>query len=93
MNNTKKISIVFSILILPFTVSIIIPLVILVLTYHRFFWHLDFTLILLPAIFGFISIMFGIYILVITIKLFHNIGKGTLAPWNPPKKLVVIGQY
>jgi len=93
MNNTKKISIVFSILILPFTVSVVIPLVILVLTYHKFFWHLDFPLILLPAIFGFISIMFGIYLLVITVKLFHIIGRGTLAPWNPPKNLVVIGPY
>ena len=93
MNNTKKISIVFSILILPFTVSIVIPLVLLVLTHQRFFWHLEFPIILLPAIFGFSSIMFGTYILVITIKLFHNIGKGTLAPWNPPKSLVVIGPY
>ena len=93
MNNTKKISIVFSILILPFTVSVVIPLVILVFTYYRFSWHLDFPLILLPAIFGFILIIFGIYLLIITIKLFHDIGKGTLAPWDPPKELVVIGPY
>ena len=93
MNNTKKISIVFSILILPFTVSVVIPLVILVFTYYRFSWYLDFPLILLPAIFGFILIIFGIYLLIITIKLFHDIGKGTLAPWNPPKELVFIGLY
>ena len=25
--------------------------------------------------------------------LFMNVGRGTLAPWAPPKKLVVIGRY
>jgi protein-S-isoprenylcysteine O-methyltransferase Ste14 len=33
------------------------------------------------------------YLFIITNKLFHAIAKGTLAPWNPPKKLVVIGPY
>ena len=28
-----------------------------------------------------------------TMTLFHRIGKGTAAPWNPPKKLVVVGPY
>lgn len=74
-------------------VIIIIPLVILVFTYNKFSWHLNFLLILLPIIFGSLLIIFGIYLLVITNKLFHTIGKGTLAPWNPPKKLVVIGPY
>ena len=31
--------------------------------------------------------------MVITNNLFHVIGKGTLAPWNPPKLLVIIGPY
>jgi protein-S-isoprenylcysteine O-methyltransferase Ste14 len=93
MDNVNKISSIISILVLPFTVSVVIPLVILIFTYNRFFWHLSFPLILLPVIFGFILIVPGIYLLIITIHLFHNIGKGTLAPWNPPKKLVVAGPY
>jgi protein-S-isoprenylcysteine O-methyltransferase Ste14 len=35
----------------------------------------------------------GLYLLVMTILLFRNIGKGTLAPWSPPQKLVVVGPY
>lgn len=92
MGNINKISIISSI-ILPFMVLIVIPLIILIFTYNRFSWHLDFPLIIIPIIFGFFLIIFGVYLLVITIRLFHNIGKGTLAPWNPPKKLIVIGPY
>jgi protein-S-isoprenylcysteine O-methyltransferase Ste14 len=93
MDNTKKISMVFSILILPFMVIVVIPLFILLFTVYRFSWKLDFPLILLPTIFGFILIIFGIYLLIITIKLFYDSGKGTLAPWDPPKNLVIIGPY
>ncbi|MCX6004525.1 MAG: isoprenylcysteine carboxylmethyltransferase family protein [Chloroflexi bacterium] len=35
----------------------------------------------------------GLYLLSYTIRLFINIGKGTLAPWTPTKKLVAIGPY
>jgi protein-S-isoprenylcysteine O-methyltransferase Ste14 len=28
-----------------------------------------------------------------TIRLFASVGNGTLAPWDPPKKLVVVGIY
>src|SRR4030065_2430602 len=93
MEITKKISGFFSIIILPFIVIIVIPLFILVFTYNKFSWHLNFPLILLPVIFGSLLIISGIYLLVITNNLFHVIGKGTLAPWNPPKLLVIIGPY
>ena len=42
---------------------------------------------------GVLLIMVGLSILVVTIKSFHTYGKGTLAPWNPPKKLVITGLY
>ena len=89
MDRIKKILCFFSIIILPFTVIIVIPLLILVFTYNKFSWHLNFPLILLPVIFGSVLIIVGIYLLVITNNLFHVIGKGTLAPWNPPKLLVI----
>jgi protein-S-isoprenylcysteine O-methyltransferase Ste14 len=31
--------------------------------------------------------------MVATIRLFMTVGKGTLAPWNPPQRLVVRGVY
>jgi len=93
MEIIKKISGFFSIIILPFTVIIIVPLLILVFTYDKFSWHLNYPLILLPVIFGASLIISGFYLLVITNNLFYIIGKGTLAPWNPPKKLVIAGPY
>jgi protein-S-isoprenylcysteine O-methyltransferase Ste14 len=35
----------------------------------------------------------GLFLMVRTISLFINVGHGTLAPWDPPKKLVVRGIY
>jgi protein-S-isoprenylcysteine O-methyltransferase Ste14 len=93
MDITKKISGFFSIIILPFIVIIVIPLFILLFTFNKFSWRLNLPLILLPVIFGSLLIISGIYLLVITNNLFHVIGKGTLAPWNPPKLLVIIGPY
>jgi len=93
MDRIKKIPCFFSIIILPFIVIIAVPLLVLLLTYSKFFWHLNYPLIFLPLIFGLFLIIFGIYLFVITNKLFCVIGKGTLAPWHPPKELVIIGPY
>ncbi|MBN2909566.1 isoprenylcysteine carboxylmethyltransferase family protein [Polycladomyces sp. WAk] len=35
----------------------------------------------------------GLYLVATTIKLFAQMGKGTLLPSNPPQKLVVAGPY
>ena len=35
----------------------------------------------------------GLVLMVATISLFMTVGKGTLAPWNPPQRLVVRGVY
>ena len=70
--------------ILPFTVLVIVPLWIeknrtLQMSVHLFA--------------GLIVILVGLTIMVITISSFIRIGKGTLAPWSPTKKLVVKGLY
>jgi protein-S-isoprenylcysteine O-methyltransferase Ste14 len=31
--------------------------------------------------------------MITSIRLFHKKGKGTLAPWKPPRKLVISGPY
>ena len=93
MARIKKITSFFSVIILPFTAIIAVPLHVLILTYNKFSWHLNFPLILLPMIFGSLLIISGIYLLVITNSLFHVIGKDTLAPWNPPKLLIITGPY
>jgi protein-S-isoprenylcysteine O-methyltransferase Ste14 len=42
---------------------------------------------------GIALIVVGLTLLVSTIRLFADVGGGTLAPWDPPKKLVVAGPY
>jgi protein-S-isoprenylcysteine O-methyltransferase Ste14 len=44
-------------------------------------------------ILGMLLIFWGLLFLIYTNKLFLEIGKGTLVPWDPPKKLVVEGAY
>ena len=46
----------------------------------------------LPVLGG-VLICLGLVLMVATIRLFMTVGKGTLAPWNPPQRLVVRGVY
>jgi len=48
--------------------------------------------IILPVI-GSGFIVLGLTLMVWTNRLFTTVGHGTLAPWNPPQKLVVRGVY
>src|SRR5690349_12798240 len=48
--------------------------------------------VLLPTI-GILCVCLGLLLMVATIRLFMTVGKGTLAPWEPPQKLVVRGVY
>lgn len=70
--------------ILPFTVLVIVP------RWIEDNWTLD----TLPhVVVGILSACFGLTCMVFTISSFITIGKGTLAPWAPTKKLVVTGLY
>jgi len=42
---------------------------------------------------GCVLIVGGLRLMVQSISLFHRSGKGTLAPWNPPRRFVAIGVY
>ncbi len=37
--------------------------------------------------------LLGLSLMIWTTRLFITVGKGTLVPWNPPEKLVVLGVY
>ncbi|NOQ13624.1 MAG: isoprenylcysteine carboxylmethyltransferase family protein [Methyloprofundus sp.] len=43
--------------------------------------------------FGLLILGFGLSILLYCVRDFYVSGKGTLAPWDPPKKLVTVGLY
>ncbi|MGA3013615.1 MAG: isoprenylcysteine carboxylmethyltransferase family protein [Bacteroidales bacterium] len=70
--------------ILPLTVLIIIPLLI----------EKDFTIKLLTSfIAGLVLMIIGLSVMTLTISGFIRIGRGTLAPWSPTRKLVTSGMY
>jgi protein-S-isoprenylcysteine O-methyltransferase Ste14 len=86
-------SLLLAMIILPGTVLVLVPGVILWLSHHTrfspspaepsqvFFW----------VAMG--SGAVGLAIITWTVTLFVKIGQGTPAPWEPPKKLVVRGPY
>lgn len=79
-----------AILLLPGMVTVAIPATILYATgigWPQFPWN-----IILPVI-GSVSVLLGLGLMVWTNRLFATVGNGTLAPWNPPQKLVVRGVY
>ena len=83
-----------SILLLPFTVTIIVPTLLIVSSRSRAFgWALPapWQLVLITA--GLLCIGAGLRLLIQTIRLFAAQGRGTLAPWDPPTHLVVRGVY
>ena len=70
--------------ILPITVLIIIPLNI----------EDDLSIKSIPNLTGGLVLMcLGIFVMFLTISAFIRIGKGTLAPWSPTKKLVITEMY
>src|ERR1700730_16831767 len=70
--------------ILPITVLVLVPLWVEKNWTVRAGFHL---------FAGSIIILLGLTIVAFTISSFIRIGKGTLAPWSPPKKLVIRGLY
>lgn len=70
-------------LILPGIVAIVVPPLLASLDPWK---HEEF----LP---GALLLLVGVTLLLWCVRDFYVFGKGTLAPWNPPKKLVVVGFY
>jgi protein-S-isoprenylcysteine O-methyltransferase Ste14 len=74
----------FAIVILPGTVTVVVPALLLD----------DAGLASWPlVVLGALLLAAGIVMFVWTVALFAGIGRGTLAPWDPPTKLVVRGPY
>lgn len=77
-----------AILALPFNATVTIPAILFIFSGEAF---------VLPDIFcgicGFFIFFIGLALAIWTMRLFAKIGKGTLAPWNPTKKLIVQGPY
>ena len=75
------------ILILPFTVIVIVP---------YYLYRPDEKMIsnsLATKIFGGIFLVLGLTLFLYALYLFKTIGKGTVAPWSPKQKLIIVGPY
>lgn len=82
-----------AILIAPVTVAVVIPAVITVATPGPGAPGLPTWLTEAAVLIGAALIALGVALLAWTVWLFHTTGKGTLAPFDPPKRLVVRGPY
>ena len=82
-----------SILLLPFNVTVTIPLLLVFYFQNQFTWGADPPIQCGVMALAGIIIVSALFLLVSTILNFARRGKGTLAPWDPPKRLVITGPY
>lgn len=78
--------------ILPVLICLMIPLLIII-GFNNHLQDLNSALSWAMFILGALLISLGIGFLIYTNKSFISRGKGTLAPWDPPKKLVISDAY
>ncbi len=84
-----------TIIMLPGTVTIAIPATILWLTGTDTLgiWKsIPASRVVLPILGG-VCLGLGLVLAISTIRLFTAVGEGTIAPWEPPQRLVVRGVY
>jgi protein-S-isoprenylcysteine O-methyltransferase Ste14 len=78
---------------LPGTVTLAIPGALIATSGTNAGWGLGGVLVALPVLGGAIAILAGLGLWYRTVRLFAREGEGTLAPWDPTRKLVVRGPY
>jgi len=81
-----------SVAILPFTIAVLVPLW-LVRRNDTQFTFGDTPRDLALQLLGVIVLAFGIFLFSASLRRFATDGEGTLAPWDPPRRLVVSGLY
>jgi len=82
-----------SILVLPFTVTVVVPLLLLRNNASRDLAPEGAIIRLLVLVAGAASLLIGLTLFTATVMDFARRGRGTLAPWDPPRVLVVNGVY
>jgi protein-S-isoprenylcysteine O-methyltransferase Ste14 len=73
-----------AILVLPVTVTILVPALLVWSSGAELTWG---------ALPGAAFVAGGLALVVRTVALFARVGEGTLAPWDPTRRLVVLGPY
>jgi protein-S-isoprenylcysteine O-methyltransferase Ste14 len=72
----------FAFLALPGMVAFVIPLLVITPTHRQ--WREPW---------GLVPLVLGAAVLALTVREFYVAGRGTLAPWSPPRQLVTSGLY
>ena len=80
-----------SIALLPFTVAVLIPLWLVRRNGVPIAWASEGQLLIQLA--GCVVLGIGLRLFVASLRRFAGEGRGTLAPWDPPRNLVVEGPY
>jgi len=82
-----------AIVLLPGVVTIVVPVLILLGEGPHIGWGLGGVAAGLAVLAGLALIAAGLAMWAWTVRLFAQVGKGTLAPWDPTRRLVVQGPY
>jgi protein-S-isoprenylcysteine O-methyltransferase Ste14 len=83
-----------AIALLPGTAVLVVPAIILLLgDGPDVGWGLDGGLAALPVVAGAALLAGGLAMWTWTVRLLARVGQGTLAPWDPTRRLVVAGPY
>jgi protein-S-isoprenylcysteine O-methyltransferase Ste14 len=82
-----------SVLLLPATMTIVIPALLVIAYGTSIGWQLPGIAAALPVLAGAVAVIAGLGLAIATIGLFGREGEGTLAPWDPTRRLVVRGPY
>ena len=83
-----------AVVLLPGVVTVVVPAEIVRRTGAvSLGWGLGFPLGWLPWLLGCALVGLGLLLMYKTISLFASVGEGSLAPWDPPQRLVVRGIY
>ena len=81
--NSLFVRAVIAFLALPGMVAFVVPLVVITAPAQR----------TLVEPWGLMPLALGLLVLVLTVREFYVAGRGTLAPWSPPVRLVTSGLY
>ena len=82
-----------AILALPFAATVLVPALIVAAGAGSIGWGLEGGAAGLTIGAGALLLGAGLVLFVTTVRLFTSVGQGTLAPWDPPRRLVVRGPY
>jgi len=83
-----------AIIVLPVMVTVVIPILLLLSSINlKLMYIAAFPFNYLQIVLGCAIAGLGLFLLIKTNLHFATIGKGTLAPWDPPQKFVAVGIY